>query len=75
MTRLVLRNGTTVDVGAWQIALELEAKGVSFRFDDDGRLLASPADLLTPDDVAAIRACGSEIARLVRYVADREYLQ
>jgi hypothetical protein len=75
MTRLVLRNGTTVDVGAWQIALELEAKGVSFRFDDDGRLLATPSDLLTPDDVAAIYAVRHDIARLVRYVADKEYLQ
>jgi EAL domain-containing protein (putative c-di-GMP-specific phosphodiesterase class I) len=68
MTRcVVLNGGVSVDAEVWRFCLGLEARGVRFALDDAGRLLATPADLLRREDVAAIQSVRNEIARLVRY--------
>jgi hypothetical protein len=69
MNTVVLRGGVSVLADALRLAWDLEARDVRLALDDSGRLLASPASLLTPADIAAIRANREELKRIVAYCA------
>lgn len=69
MRSVVLTAGVSIDADVWRFALDLEGRGVTFAVDDEGRLLAGPSCLLTPEDVQAIRAARFELKRLADYCA------
>jgi len=54
--------------------LDLFARGLRLRADDDGRLIVSPGELLTDDDRVAIRRHRDELLTIVDY-ADAPLLQ
>jgi hypothetical protein len=70
MNTVILTGGVSVLAVALRLAWDLEARTVRLALDDAGRLLASPASLLTPADIAAIRQNRAELRRIVRYCAD-----
>ncbi len=65
---VTLRGGVTVTRAALHLALDLEIRGVVLRL-EDGRLLARPRDLLTADDLAALKEHRDDIKRIVAYEA------
>jgi urease accessory protein UreE len=70
VTTLVLKGGVSVDADVWRFALDLEGRGVRLALDESDRLLAGPSELLTREDVEAIRVARYELKRLVIYCAD-----
>jgi len=70
MTCVVLKGGVSVLAESLKLAWTLEAKGAIFALDPDGALRVGPPDILSPDDIAAIRANKYELARLTKYRDD-----
>jgi hypothetical protein len=67
---VVYRGGFEAD---WEIVerlLGLEARGCSFRLEDDGRFRVTPWELLTVEDVMFLRQHRAEARRIVAYDAD-----
>lgn len=64
---VLLRGGVAVPLAVLQIALDLEARGVTIRA--IGRsLIVEPQALLTPADEALVRRHRFDLGRLARYV-------
>ena len=64
-------------VANWTVVsrlLDLEARGGTFELLDDGRFRVVPPSLLTPDDLAFLRANRDEARRVVAYQADDSHL-
>jgi len=64
---VTLKGGVSVLTDVLRLCWDLEAKGIQFAIDDDGRLLVGPASLLTAGRLQRRQAARHEIARIVRY--------
>lgn len=53
-----------------ELILRLEARGVTFRLTEAGRVQASPADAITADELATLRAHRDAVRLLIAHRAD-----
>ena len=70
MKTVTLEGGVSVLADVLQLCWRLEAQGIRFSLDADGRLEVGPKDLLTPADFRAVWQSRHELARIVRYCTD-----
>ena len=66
---VVLRGEVPVRLAVLRLAWDLEARGITLSIDPNGRLVASPPDQVTANDVAALRAHLRDVKRVVAYRA------
>ncbi len=69
MNSVELKGGLIVSVEAIQLAIDLENAGVALQA-KSGVLVASPASVLTPAQIAAIRAMKFQLLAIAGYDAD-----
>ena len=70
---VVFRGGFSADWEVVRRLLDLEARGATFRRETSGFRVV-PADVLTQDDVAFLRAHREEARRVLDYQADDTHL-
>jgi hypothetical protein len=73
MTTVTLEGGVSVLADVLRLVWRLEAEGVRFSLDADGRLEVGPKDALTPVDFRALWQARHEVARIVRYCQDHTW--
>ena len=66
---VVLRGDLPVRLAVLRLAWDLEARGITLSIDPNGRLVASPPDQVTANDVAALRTHLRDVKRVVAYRA------
>ena len=67
MNTVTLKGGVSVLADVLKLCWRLEAQGVRFSLDADGRLEVGPKDLLTPADFRAVWQSRHEVARIASY--------
>jgi len=73
-TLVTFRGGFVADGCVVRVLLDLEARGCTFRLEDDGRFRVLPPDRLTVEDVAFLRAHRDEARRVLAYRANDLHL-
>lgn len=71
---VTFRGGFIADGRVVQRLLELECRGCTFKLVDGGRFRVIPPDLLTPDDIAFLKARRDEARQVLEYQADDSHL-
>jgi hypothetical protein len=67
---VTLRGGLTLPLGAVQLALDLEQRGLHLRREDGDVLFVGPRERLTDDDRAGLRRWKRHLLAILEYDAD-----
>ena len=73
MNVIRLKGGCSFLADVLELVWRLEAAGVWFRLDAEGRLDVGPKEALTPADFRAVWQNRHEVARIVRYCEERRW--
>jgi hypothetical protein len=71
---VTFRGGFVADWTIVHRLLDIEARGCSFHLEENGRFRVVPADRLTPDDVAFLRARRDDARRVLEYQTDDSHV-
>jgi len=71
---VVFRGGFSAPAAVVRVLLALEARGARFELKDGGGFRVRPVEVLTPDEVAFLRANRDEARRVLEFQADDSHL-
>ena len=69
---LILKGGLALPVGAFRLALDLEARGLHMRCEEGDVLVVGPRERLTDEDRAGLRKWKPHLLAIVTYNADAQ---